>query len=52
MADQNAPQDRNLPASQRKLDRAREDGQTAHSRDLGHFLAIAAGGAALVASGP
>ena len=48
MADQNA-QDRNLPASQRKLEKARDEGQVARSRDLGHFAAIAAGGAVLVA---
>lgn len=37
-------QDRNLPASPRKLQRAREDGQVARSRDLGH-LAVLGGGA-------
>lgn len=41
MADQGA-QDRNLPASERKLRKAREDGQVARSRDLGHLGAIAA----------
>ena len=51
MAEQDA-QDRNLPASQRKLDKAREDGQVARSRDLGHFAAIAAGGAALAVMAP
>lgn len=45
-------QDRNLPASQRKLDKARRDGQAVRSRDLGHFAAIAAGGALLVALAP
>ncbi len=45
-------QDRNLPASQRKLDKARRDGQVVRSRDLGHFAAIAAGGAVLVALAP
>lgn len=44
--------DRNLPASPRKLQKAREDGQVARSRDLGHFGAIAAGGALLVAMAP
>ncbi|MCE2918216.1 MAG: EscU/YscU/HrcU family type III secretion system export apparatus switch protein [Rubrivivax sp.] len=39
MAEQNA-QDRNLPATQRKIDKAREDGQVARSRDLGHFVAL------------
>jgi flagellar biosynthetic protein FlhB len=42
-------QDRNLPASARKIRRARGDGQVARSRDLSHFAAIAAGGALLVA---
>lgn len=51
MADSSA-QDRNLPASQRKLQRAREQGQVARSRDLSHFAAIAAGAAALWAFGP
>jgi flagellar biosynthesis protein FlhB len=51
MADQDA-QDRNLPASARKLSKAREQGQIARSRDLGHFAAIAVGGAVLVAAAP
>ena len=51
MADQNS-QDRNLPASQRKLKKAREDGQLARSRDLSHFAAIAAGAWALMLMGP
>ena len=45
MADTSA-QDKNLPASQRKLDKARAEGQVARSRDLGHFAAIAGGGVA------
>jgi flagellar biosynthesis protein FlhB len=45
-------QDRNLPASARKLEKAREDGQVVRSRDLGHFAAIACGGAALAAVAP
>ena len=51
MADSSA-QDKNLPASQRKLDKARAEGQVARSRDLGHFAAIAAGSALLVAAAP
>jgi flagellar biosynthetic protein FlhB len=51
MAESNS-QDRNLPASQRKLDKARKDGQVVRSRDLGHFAAIAVGGATLVALAP
>ncbi|HMC14037.1 MAG TPA: flagellar type III secretion system protein FlhB [Albitalea sp.] len=44
--------DRNLPASERKLKKAREEGEVARSRDLGHFAAIAAGGIGLVAVAP
>ena len=51
MAD-SASQDRNLPASQRKLKKAREDGQVARSRDFGHFMAVAACGAMLAAMAP
>ena len=43
-------QDRQLPASQRKIEKARAEGQVARSRDLGHFAAIG-GGAALIALG-
>ena len=45
-------QNRNLPASQRKLEKARADGQLPRSRDLGHFVALAAGGLGLAASLP
>jgi flagellar biosynthesis protein FlhB len=45
-------QDKNLPASPRKLDKAREDGQVARSRDLGHFAAVAGAGAALMVLAP
>ena len=40
MADQ---QDKNLPASYRRIAKAREDGQVARSRDLAHLLPMAAG---------
>ncbi|MDE2081136.1 MAG: flagellar biosynthesis protein FlhB [Burkholderiales bacterium] len=40
MAD--SAQDRKLPATQRKIDKARREGQVARSRDLGHFGAVAA----------
>ena len=50
MAD--SAQDRHLPASQRKIQKAREDGQVARSRDLGHLAAVAGGGALLVALAP
>ncbi len=42
------PQDRNLPASHRRIAKAREDGQVARSRDLAHLLPLGAGVAALV----
>lgn len=45
-------QDKHLPASQRKIQKAREDGQVARSRDLGHFAAVAGGGALLVVLAP
>ncbi|HZT56393.1 MAG TPA: flagellar type III secretion system protein FlhB [Burkholderiaceae bacterium] len=45
-------QDRNLPASERKLRKAREEGQVARSRDFGHFAAIAVCGALLVSAAP
>jgi flagellar biosynthesis protein FlhB len=46
MAD--SAQDRKLPATQRKIDKARKDGQVARSRDLGH-LASLGGGIAMLA---
>lgn len=51
MADPNS-QDRQLPATPRKLRKAREDGQVARSQHWGHFVAIAAGGALLLAAAP
>lgn len=47
-----ADQDKQLPATARKLEKAREDGQVARSRDLGHLAAIAVGGGALIAGAP
>jgi flagellar biosynthetic protein FlhB len=47
---QNDAQDRNLPASARKIQKAREEGQVARSRDLGHFAAMAAGAALVMAA--
>ena len=35
-------QDKQLPASARKLAKAKEDGQVVRSKDLGHFLVVAA----------
>ena len=50
MAD--SAQDRKLPASKRKIDKARSEGQVARSRDLGHFGAITAGVAGLAMLAP
>ncbi len=51
MADTSA-QDKQLPATERKLEKAREEGQVARSRDLGHFAAVAAGGALIAVAAP
>ena len=45
-------QNRTLPATPRKIERARAEGQVARSRDLGHFLALGAGLAMLGAFAP
>jgi flagellar biosynthetic protein FlhB len=45
-------QDKNLPASARKILKAREDGQVARSRDLGHVAAMAVGAALLIGLAP
>ncbi|MDT7836538.1 flagellar biosynthesis protein FlhB [Aquabacterium sp. OR-4] len=45
-------QNRQLPASERKIRKAREDGQVARSRDLAHLLTVGGGGALLVALMP
>jgi flagellar biosynthesis protein FlhB len=42
-------QDRTLPATARRISKAREEGQVARSRDLGHFAALFAASLALVA---
>lgn len=51
MADPSS-EDRNLPASPRKLQKARDDGNVPRSQDLGHFAAIAVGGSLLVVAAP
>jgi flagellar biosynthetic protein FlhB len=45
MAD--SAQDKRLPATQRKINKARKEGQVARSRDLGHFAALGLGVAML-----
>jgi flagellar biosynthetic protein FlhB len=45
-------QDRHLPASSRKIQKARADGQVARSRDLGHLTALGGGLVLLIAFAP
>ena len=45
-------QDRNLPASDRKLQKAIDDGQVTRSRDLSHLAVIGVGSVALFALAP
>lgn len=45
-------QDRQLPASERKIRKARAEGQVARSRDLGHVAALGAGTALVIALAP
>jgi flagellar biosynthesis protein FlhB len=45
-------QDRNLPASEKKIRKARREGQVARSRDLSHLLVVGGGGALLVVALP
>ena len=49
---QSDSQDRNLPASERKLRRAVEDGQVTRSRDMLHLAVLGAGCLALLALAP
>ncbi|MDM4764521.1 flagellar type III secretion system protein FlhB [Pelomonas sp. SE-A7] len=51
MADFDA-QDRNLPASAKKIERSRAEGQVPRSRDLAHFAMLLAAGAMLSAAAP
>ncbi|MCY7316762.1 MAG: flagellar biosynthesis protein FlhB [Rubrivivax sp.] len=51
MADSSA-QDKHLPASERKIAKAREDGQVARSRDLGHLGVLGAGVALMALLAP
>lgn len=45
-------QDRNLPASERKLQKARDDGQVSRSRDLSHLAVLGTGALSLVTLAP
>jgi flagellar biosynthesis protein FlhB len=50
--DDNASQNRQLPATQRKIDKARTEGQVARSRDLSHLAALGLGVALAAAAAP
>ncbi|WP_288013254.1 EscU/YscU/HrcU family type III secretion system export apparatus switch protein, partial [Diaphorobacter sp.] len=45
-------QDKNLPATERKLQKARSDGQAARSRDLSHLAILGMGALALLVLAP
>ncbi|AVO49731.1 flagellar biosynthetic protein FlhB [Melaminivora suipulveris] len=45
-------QDKNLPATERKLQKARQDGQAARSRDLSHLAILGVGALALLLLAP
>lgn len=45
-------QDRNLPASERKLQKARDDGQVSRSQDLGHLAVLGIGALAILTLAP
>ncbi len=51
MSDQGS-EDKQLPASQKKLDEARKEGQVVRSKDLGHFLVLLAATGALLGLTP
>ncbi|WP_296445695.1 EscU/YscU/HrcU family type III secretion system export apparatus switch protein [Rhodoferax sp. UBA5149] len=49
---ESSSQDRNLPASERKLQKARDDGQVTRSRDLSHLAVLGAGALSLMTLAP
>ena len=49
---ESSSQDRNLPASQRKLQKARDDGQVTRSRDLAHLAVLGTGALSLMTLAP
>ena len=49
---ESSSQDRNLPASERKLQKARDDGQVTRSRDLAHLAVLGAGALSLLTLAP
>jgi flagellar biosynthesis protein FlhB len=49
---ESSSQDRNLPASERKLQKARDEGQVARSRDMSHLAVLGTGAVSLVLMSP
>ena len=49
---ESSSQDRNLPASERKLQKARDDGQVTRSRDLSHLAVLGIGALSLMTLAP
>lgn len=49
---ESSSQDRNLPASERKLQKARDDGQVTRSRELSHLAILGAGAVSMLALAP
>ncbi len=49
---ESSSQDRNLPASERKMAQARKDGQASRSKDLSHLAVLGTGSFALLALAP
>lgn len=45
-------QDKSLPATERKLQKTRKDGQTSRSRDLGHLAVLGMGSLMVIMGGP
>ncbi|MGN1056795.1 MAG: flagellar biosynthesis protein FlhB [Comamonas sp.] len=45
-------QDKSLPATERKLQKTRKDGQTSRSRDLGHLTVLGVGSLVVMMGGP
>ena len=45
-------QDKSLPATERKLQKTRKDGQTSRSRDLGHLAVLGTGSLMVLMGGP
>ena len=49
---ESSSQDRSLPATERKLQKARDDGQVSRSRDLSHLAVLGVGALAILALAP